>query len=121
MPVSLRMAPKVNFLLMNFNFNLRETSFFQFLRWERYSIFRYTKFLQSIFFPIFFFFFFLFLFGFFTKFFPLEIYSKSFGLALIFLPSAIAFWTLDTFFHSKIKNKVFKILPSEAIEKPSQF
>src|SRR3989344_84174 len=121
MPVSLRMAPKVNFPLMNFNFNLRETSFFQFLRWERYSIFRYTKLLQSIFFFFFFFFFSLFILGFLTELFPLEIYSKFFGLALVFLSLAIAFWILDSFFHSKIKNPQLKASLSEVIEKPSQF
>jgi len=106
---------------MEFQFNLKETSIFPSLRWERYPIFKYANLLRRIFFPLFILFFLLFLFGFFTDYFSTELYSKSFGLSLISLSFGITFWLFNLFFQLKLKNPSLKTPLSEVTEQPFDF
>jgi len=106
---------------MEFNFDPKQASIFQLLKWERYSLFKYANVLRRAFFSLFVFLFLLFLFGFFTDAFSIEIASKIFGLSLIFLSLGTTFWLLNSFFQIKIKNPPTELSLSEIIEKPFEF
>ncbi|MCH8741920.1 ATP-dependent Clp protease ATP-binding subunit [Patescibacteria group bacterium] len=106
---------------MEFNFNLKETSIFQSLKWERYFLFQYANILGKALLAFFAILFLLFAFGFFTDYFSIELYSIFFGLSLISLSFGTTFWIFNLFFQSKLRKPSLKFSLSKAIERPSDF
>ena len=104
-----------------FYFNLKEAAIYQAVRWEKYPAFRHAKTLKKLLSIFFIIAFLLFLYGFLPENFSQALNKKLLGFSLLFLVSAIIFWTLELFLELKLKRPKLKIKLEEAISKPEEY
>ncbi|MDO8436083.1 MAG: ATP-dependent Clp protease ATP-binding subunit [bacterium] len=92
-----------------FNFDLKTAAIYQALIWERLLGFRYDKVLKNIFKILFLFSFFLFIYDLFSDNLSHQVFSFSFGLAILSFTLFLVFWLKGLFFISRLKNPKLKI------------
>ncbi len=78
-----------------FNFNIKKTNFYQLLKWQKFPLFRFSRFFHYFFLLGFIFFIIIFFWKNFDQ--------SSLGFSIFFLVFSIFFWQINLFFNSEIK------------------
>lgn len=105
-------------MVSKFYFDLKQTTIFQALIWER--AFLVARFLKKFFLILFIFTFLIFLYGFLTENFSQSALSLLLGFSIIFLSSAIILWIKILFFDLKLKRPKLKIELKTAASRPEE-
>ncbi len=103
------------------NFNLKNTSIYQTVKWEKNPIFKFRGFFKILFFILFLALLTLFIFGALKGILSDEILKKFLGGAILSLVLGVFFWEVSLFFNLKLKFPKLKYSISEAILRPEDF
>jgi len=96
-----------------FNFNLKKTTIYQAVKWEKFPVFKFAKVLKGVFLILFIIVFLIFLYGFVPENFSKETNRILLGISIILLVLFISSWLKGSFFNLKLKNPKPKITLSE--------
>ncbi len=104
-----------------FNFNLKKTTIYQAVKWEKWPVFKFAKVLKSVFLILFIIVFLIFLYGFVPESFSKETNRILLGISIILLVSFISSWLKGSFFNLKLKNPKPETTLSEVVSSPDDY
>ncbi len=104
-----------------FNFNLKKTTIYQAVKWEKFPVFKFAKVLKGVFLILFIIVFLIFLYGFVPENFSKETNRILLGISIILLVLFISSWLKGSFFNLKLKNPKPKITLSEVVSSPEKY
>ncbi len=104
-----------------FNFNLKKAAIYQAIKWEKFPVFKFAKFLKGLFLILFIIFLLIFFYGFVFENFSQGTSRRLLGFSIISFVLYLSSWLKGIFFNSKLKRPRLRATLDEVILNPEEY